>query len=133
MLQCSSDLPSVGRSRNPSNLRTRWARLDLVHVRAVAARCYLVLIVEVIELTTMVAILNCGTRSLILWRRATQSKSVQTAQTSPLSSCVSSSRTGQSRPAFGFDVMIWVPIGGFPTPAVLRDGGGYRHPLPVSY
>src|SRR6266702_2887897 len=62
----------------------------------------------------MVAILNWATRSLMLWRLAIQSKSVQMAHTSPLSSCVSSRRTGQSRPALGFDVMNWVPSGGFP-------------------
>ena len=68
-------------------------------------RCYLLVIVEVMEPTTMVAILNCASRSLMLWRRAIHSKSVHTAQTSPLSSCVSSKRTGQSNPAFGFEVM----------------------------
>ena len=50
----------------------------------------------------------------MLWRLAIQAKSVQTAQTSPLSSCVSSNRTGQSRPALGFEVMNWVPSGGLP-------------------
>src|SRR6266702_3241621 len=50
----------------------------------------------------------------MLWRFAIQPKSVHTAQTSPLSSCVSSSRTGQSRPALGLEVMNWVPSGGLP-------------------
>src|SRR6266702_748720 len=50
----------------------------------------------------------------MLWRFAIQPKSVHTAQTSPLSSCVSSSRTGQSRPALGLDVMNWMPSGGLP-------------------
>src|SRR5215471_6406079 len=50
----------------------------------------------------------------MLWRRAIQAKSVQTAQTSPLSSCVSNRRTGQSNPALGFDVMNCVPSGGLP-------------------
>src|SRR5882724_9705107 len=66
------------------------------------------------EPTTLVAILNCAARSRMLWRLAIHPKSVQTAQTSPLSSCVSSNRTGQSRPAFGFEVMNWVPSGGLP-------------------
>src|SRR3974390_763283 len=50
----------------------------------------------------------------MLWRRAIQAKSVQPAQTSPLSSCVSSRRTGQSSPALGLDVMNCVPSGGLP-------------------
>ena len=70
--------------------------------------------VEVIELTTAVAILNCAVRFLMLWRFAIQSKSVHTAQTSPLSSRVRSRRTGQSSPAFGLEVMNWVPNGGLP-------------------
>ena len=89
-------------------------RRDLA-LRAACRRYYLVVMVDVIEPTTMVAILNCAARSLMLWRRAIHSKSVQTAHTSPLSSCVSSKRTGQSNPAFGFDVMNWVPSGGFRT------------------
>src|SRR5438045_9235057 len=65
-------------------------------------RCiYLVVMVDVIEFTTAVAISNCAVRSLMLWRLAIHSKSVQTAQTSPLSSWVRRRRTGQSNPAFG--------------------------------
>jgi hypothetical protein len=45
---------------------------------------YLLVMVDVIELTTMVAILNCASRFLMLCRLAIQSKSVHTAQTSPL-------------------------------------------------
>ena len=70
--------------------------------------------VEVIDFTTMVAMLNWAPRSLMLWRRAIQAKPVQTAQTSPLSSCVSSRRTGQSNPALGLDVINCVPSGGLP-------------------
>ena len=77
-------------------------------------RRYFVAIVEVIEPTTLVAIVNCAARSVMLCRLAIHSKSVHTAQTSPLSSWVSSSRTGQSSPAFGLEVMNCVPSGGLP-------------------
>ena len=53
---------------------------------AFLAACYLVVMVEVMDLTTMVAILNCASRLQMLCRLAIQSKSVHTAQTSPLSS-----------------------------------------------
>src|SRR6266581_3472180 len=76
--------------------------------------CYRVVTVEVMEPTTLVAISNCAARLVMLWRFAIHPKSVQTAQTSPLSSWVSSNRTGQSRPAFGLEVMNWVPSGGLP-------------------
>src|SRR5258708_36992279 len=91
-------------------------------LRATARRCYLVVIAETIEPTTMVAIWNWAARSLMLWRLAIHSKSVQTAQRSPWSSCVSSSLTGQSSPAFGLDVMNWVPSGG--VVKTDKDGGG---------
>src|SRR2546421_2822786 len=82
---------------------------------------YFFVIVEVIDSTTEVAILNCATRSLMLWRLAIHSKSVHTAQRSPLSSCVNSNRTGQSSPAFGLDVMNWVPSGGLPNTSSVED------------
>src|SRR4029079_3174919 len=92
--------------------------LDSIGPRYAAARSspprYFVVMVDVMEPTTLVAISNCAARSLMLWRFAIQPKSVHTAQTSPLSSCVRSRRTGQSRPAFGLEVMNWVPSGGLP-------------------
>src|SRR5215510_11031925 len=67
-----------------------------------------------IDATTDDAILNCASRSLIPWRWAIQAKSVYAVQTSPLSFSNTSSRTGQSSPAFGFDVMNCAPSGGLP-------------------
>ena len=48
------------------------------------------------------------------WRAAIHLKSVYTAQTTPASSCVTSSRTGQSSPASALAVMKSVPSGGLP-------------------
>ena len=67
-----------------------------------------------IDVTTEEAILNCASRSLIPWRWAIQVKSVYAVQTSPFSFSNTSNRTGQSSPAFGFEVMNCVPSGGLP-------------------
>src|SRR4029453_5719612 len=70
--------------------------------------------VDRIDVTTDDAILNCASRSLIPWRWAIQAKSLYAVQTSLLSFSNTSSRTGQSSPAFGLDVMNCVPSGGLP-------------------
>src|SRR3954465_2641268 len=109
-LRCHRINPSVG---SADAIRPRRGR-SLGKLRAAGRRRYLRVMVEVIEPTTLVAISNWAVRSLMLWRFAIHPKSVHTAQMSPLSSCVSSSRIGQSRPAFGFEVMNCVPSGGLP-------------------
>src|SRR4029079_16295609 len=92
--------------------------LDSIAPRYAAARAslpsYFLVMVDVMEPTTLVAISNYAARSLMLWRFAIQPKSVHTAQTSPLSSLVSSRHTGKSRPALGLEVMNWVLSGGLP-------------------
>jgi hypothetical protein len=50
-------------------------------LRGVDHRCYLVVMVEVMEPTTLVAISNWAVRSRMLWRLAIHPKSVHTAQT----------------------------------------------------
>ena len=62
---------------------------------------------DVIESTTPVAILNCCSRSWMPCRRAIHAKSVYAVHTSPFSSSITSNRTGQSSPEYGLDVMNW--------------------------
>ena len=63
---------------------------------------------------TPVAVANSWSRSVMPWRAAIHLKSVYIAQTWPFSSWLTSSRTGQSRPASGLAVMNKVPSGGLP-------------------